>query len=231
MNDTVGSGKEMGGRESGKTLSAFIAVSVIVHLVIASFLLSATLNRANSSDQQVAMRVQLEATPIKQVEQEVVPVPEEPEALPEPKVEEAKKAELPPKESKKADKPSSSKSESNSQPKEAPKSAQVSTPTLPDVPGFEYPYYLNMLRAKLSAAWLYPSPVDLKKKVLRAEAAFSINRNGCVCGVRLGKSSKNQVFDRSVLRAVEAAAPFPPLPDGYEKEILGTLFVTFEYRS
>ena len=110
-----------------------------------------------------------------------------------------------------------------------PKVAEVSTPMLPDVPAFEYPYYLSMLRGKLSDAWLYPAEAASGKKVLRAKVAFCINRDGRADHVRLDNSSKSEVFDRSALRAIEAAAPFPPLPDGYKRETLGTLFVTFEY--
>ncbi len=125
-------------------------------------------------------------------------------------------------------KPKSTKPASRERPKK-PRVAEVSTPTLPDAPGFEYPYYLNMLRGKLSDAWLYPAEAASGKEVLRAKVAFRINRNGRADHVRLQETSKSQVFDRSALRAVEAAAPFPPLPDGYKKETLGTLFVTFEY--
>jgi len=94
---------------------------------------------------------------------------------------------------------------------------------------FEYPYYLNVLKSKLAEAWLYPSDAIAGKKALRAKVAFLIHRNGGIDQMRVEHSSKSPVFDRSVLRAVEAAAPFPPLPDGYKEETLGALFVTFEY--
>ncbi len=163
------------------------------------------------------MRVRLEARPVKPIEQDLMPRPEKSMET------------LAPKPAKKAKSKPKRRSRQAESPRKAPESAKVSTPTLPDVPGFEYPYYLNMLRAKLSAAWLYPTEAGLGKKILRAKAAFHMTRDGGVDHVRLDKSSMNEVFDRSVLRALEAAAPFPPLPDGYKKEILGTLFVTFEY--
>jgi len=217
LNDIGGPSEGRTDRDPGRRLPSYVVVSIVVHLVIASFLLSATLNRPSSSQAPKSLRVQLEERPIKPTEQDPIPRPEK------------SMERLAPKSSTKdRSKPKRQNRQAES-PRKAPKSAKVSTPTLPDVPGFEYPYYLNMLRAKLSAAWLYPTEAGLGKKVLRARAAFRITRDGGVDHVRLDKSSMSEVFDRSVLRAIEAAAPFPPLPDGYKKEILGTLFVTFEY--
>ena len=199
-------------RDSGRKLSPFIVLSIVVHLVIASLLLSATFNRPSSAPMPAGLEVRLEA-----------PKAQQDEDAARRKVVESEKSK-PATEAK--TKPKLRKRRSSKRPQK-PRVAEISTPTLPDAPGFEYPYYLNMLRSKLSDAWLYPAASG--KKVLRAKVAFRINRNGRADRVRLQESSKSQVFDRSALRAVEAAAPFPPLPDGYKKETLGTLFVAFEY--
>ncbi len=205
-------------RYSGRKLSPFIVLSVVVHMVIASLLLSATFNRPSPGPMPASLKVRLEAPEAERDEdaakRELV---ESEKSMPKPLSKPAAEAKT---------KPKSTKPGSRERPQE-PRVAEVSTPTLPDAPSFEYPYYLNMLRGKLSDAWLYPAASG--KKVLRAKVAFRINRNGRADRVRLQESSKSQVFDRSVLRAVEAAAPFPPLPDGYKGETLGTLFVTFEY--
>jgi len=218
MNDLKDPSTGRTDRDSGRKLSPFIVLSVVVHLVIASLLLSATFNKASSASMPASLKVRLESPEVQ-------------------KDEDAARREVAKPEKAKPKQVSKSAAEAKTRPKlrerrsgkRPPKSrvAEVSTPTLPDAPGFEYPYYLNMLRGKLSNAWLYPAASG--KKVLRAKVAFCINRNGRADHVRLQESSKNEVFDRSALRAVEAAAPFPPLPDGIKKETLGTLFVTFEY--
>ena len=231
MNDIGAPSEGRTDRDPGGRLPSYVAVSIVVHLVIASLLLSATLNRPSSPLALRSLRVQLEASPVKPIEQDVAPCPEKSEQAAKLKAKEPEKLmeKQTPESSKKAKSKPKRKSGRAEEPHKAPKSAEVSTPTLPDVLGFEYPYYLNMLRAKLSAAWLYPTDAAFGKRMLRAKAAFGITRDGGVDHVRLDKSSMNEVFDRSVLRAVGAAAPFPPLPDGYKKEILGTLFITFEY--
>jgi len=95
---------------------------------------------------------------------------------------------------------------------------------------FRYPYYLSMLERSLFEAWLYPCGVGKRGRSLRATVAFEICRDGSVRGLRLDKGSGNEMYDRAALRAVEAAAPFPPLPQGYGGDRLGTVFVCFEYR-
>ena len=49
-------------------------------------------------------------------------------------------------------------------------------------------------------------------------------RDGTVQDVRDETSSGNEYFDRSAVRAVKSASPFPPLPRGFQDEFLGIHF-------
>ena len=224
----------------GKKRSPYVVLSVVVHLVFASLLLSATFKGPSAVSLPASLRVRLEASPKLGPVQEDAATPqgalEPPEAQPDDAAAEWKTLE--PDESVPGE-VSNSVAEAKSKPRPQlgppregpgePSLAEVSTPMLPDAPGFEYPYYLNLLRGRLSDAWLYPADAASGKEVLQATMAFRIRRDGSVDQARLEASSESDIFDRSVLRAVEAAAPFPPLPDGFKKETLGVLFVTFEY--
>jgi len=46
---------------------------------------------------------------------------------------------------------------------------------------------------------------------------FDIQRDGSVRNVQIAQRSGNGTLDTSVQRAVIDAAPFPPLPQGYER--------------
>ena len=208
--------------------ASFVVLSLVVHLTAASLLLSATLSRHQRAPVPSELRVRLAAAVVHQPNEaspaEMLPRASEPDRLQAPKPAESKHA---------AKVKSSAKSElQKARPKPHPirhKAARVSTPMSVDGQRFGYPYYLNVVKSKLAEAWLYPSDAIAGKKSLRARVAFYIHRNGGIGRVRIERCSQSPVFDRSVLRAVEAAAPFPPLPDGYKEETLGALFVTFEY--
>ncbi|MBN2209361.1 MAG: TonB family protein [Candidatus Coatesbacteria bacterium] len=225
----------------GKKRSPYVALSVVVHLVFASLLLSATFKGPSPASLPASLRVRLEVGPVLgPFEQEIGPPQETLEALgPQEGEAAAEWGALEADESVPGEVSNSvGEAESKSRPQLGPPRegsgepnlGEVSAPMLRDAPVFEYPYYLNLLRGRLSDAWLYPADAASGKGVLQATMAFRICRDGRVDQVRLEESSKCEIFDRSVLRAVEAAAPFPPLPDGFKKETLGVLFVTFEYR-
>jgi len=206
---------------------SFFALSVVVHLTVASLLLSATLSRRHCAPVPSELRVRLAPAGVHQQDEEpaeMLPKSSEPERTQAAKETESKHTPIL--------KSSAESGLQNARPTPHPithKAARVSTPMRLDGQHFEYPYYLNVLKSKLAEAWLYPSDAIAGKKALRAKVAFLIHRNGGIDQMRVEHSSKSPVFDRSVLRAVEAAAPFPPLPDGYKEETLGALFVTFEY--
>jgi len=46
---------------------------------------------------------------------------------------------------------------------------------------------------------------------------FTIRRDGVISSVRIAQTSGNLTLDYSAQRAIADAAPFPPLPAGYDK--------------
>lgn len=76
--------------------------------------------------------------------------------------------------------------------------------------------YYGLIRYRVMASWFYTGP---EKNALVAEALITIGKNGGVLGQKIVKGSGNQEFDRSVLRAIAKASPFPPPPEGVDTEI------------
>ena len=94
----------------------------------------------------------------------------------------------------------------------------------------EFPFadYLYRIRDLIAAQWSPPptGPYGLKR---RAEMFFRLGRNGrLVVQPRVDGGSGNTAFDRAAMRAIAAAAPFPPLPREYDGQSLGVglAFVT-----
>lgn len=85
-----------------------------------------------------------------------------------------------------------------------------------DNPDFTYGYYLDRLLSLIDAQWQRPNMGEV-----RAVIHFEIARNGSISDVRVAESSGYNAFDFAALRAVQSAAPFPPLPRGYRNESLG----------
>lgn len=80
-----------------------------------------------------------------------------------------------------------------------------------DGPPFPYPYYLERLLVAIEQNWFKPqAPVGTRARVL-----CRIARSGRLLEAGLEEASGHGAFDRAALRAVYAAAPFPPLPQGF----------------
>lgn len=82
---------------------------------------------------------------------------------------------------------------------------------------FPYTWYVHTLRKKLDANWNVTSGFSSK---IIAQVAFTIKRDGSISNIEIEESSKNEVFDRAVIRAVEYSHPFPPLPTGFPESEL-----------
>lgn len=85
---------------------------------------------------------------------------------------------------------------------------------------FPYAYYIDTLKNKISSSW-YSSLVTpgLNGKFV-AIVYFEIQRNGTVKGLKLEKKSGVNTIDLSAQRAIENAAPFPPLPSDFPSRYL-----------
>lgn len=85
-----------------------------------------------------------------------------------------------------------------------------------DLPNFPYPWYISQIRLMLWEAWKKRMPGGGGEGVV----VFSILRNGGPTDLRMESSSGDAGFDAAALESVQAAAPFPPLPSGFEEPFL-----------
>jgi TonB family protein len=86
-----------------------------------------------------------------------------------------------------------------------------------DNPDFTYGYYLDRLLSLIDAQWARPNMGTGVKTVI----FFRINRDGSMTDLRVEQSSGYNSFDLAALRAVQNAAPFPPLPRAFQHDSLG----------
>jgi TonB family protein len=86
-----------------------------------------------------------------------------------------------------------------------------------DNPDFTYGYYLDRLLSLIDANWSRPTIGGGAYAII----TFHINRDGSLSDLRVGQSSGYNSFDLAALRAVQNAAPFPPLPRAYNHDDLG----------
>jgi len=86
-----------------------------------------------------------------------------------------------------------------------------------EFPNFPYPWYITQVRASLWNQWSARMPSGGR---LAAVIGFQIGKNGTVSAIKAERSSGNKLFDFAAMSAVEAAAPFPPLPREYKQKAL-----------
>jgi len=87
---------------------------------------------------------------------------------------------------------------------------------------FPFSYYLAAIERKVSQNWF--SGVSSGAENLTCLVFFRLRRDGRIDDVRIEQSSGNTYFDRSAMRAVRSAAPFPPLPRAFTDNYLGIHF-------
>lgn len=133
------------------------------------------------------------------------PKPKPKEKKPEPKVEEK------PAETKPEDKPMDVSMQEGSQ-----------TEVTVDGPKFPFSYYLSAIERKVSENWL--SAQGGRDGGVACVVYFRLSRNGRVSDLRVETPSGNAHFDRSALRAIRSADPFPPLPRAFGESWLGIHF-------
>lgn len=92
------------------------------------------------------------------------------------------------------------------------------------VEDFPFAAYLLRIRDMVAERWA-PPPRGAYGLERRVEISFRIDRNGRLAvSPRPMASSGDALFDQAAMRAVAAAAPFPPLPREYEGQSLGVRF-------
>jgi protein TonB len=83
--------------------------------------------------------------------------------------------------------------------------------------GYKYGWYRDLLEQRIAQKW---RTGDLDPRIQSAPPAivtFDILRNGSVRDVRVLQSSGNRTLDYSAQRAVYDAAPFPALPNDFDR--------------
>lgn len=90
-----------------------------------------------------------------------------------------------------------------------------------DNPDFTYSYYIDQLLSAIDRNWVRP-PLG---EGVRAIIAFRIGRDGSLSSLEVAESSGYNSFDLAALRAVQNAAPLPPLPRAYRHDSLGVRLI------
>ncbi|HKQ98960.1 MAG TPA: energy transducer TonB, partial [Candidatus Polarisedimenticolia bacterium] len=76
--------------------------------------------------------------------------------------------------------------------------------------GDESQFYFALLKRAIERAW--HRPVYTGSDTKSATVSLSLSRTGRVLRLELSKPSGYEPFDRTLLRAVRDAEPFPPFP-------------------
>lgn len=79
----------------------------------------------------------------------------------------------------------------------------------------QFKSYYNKVGAKIQSLWIYPGSSD---KSLRTVITIKINKAGALMDYWIEKKSKDRTFDESAIKAIEKAAPLPPLPADYNED-------------
>jgi TonB family protein len=88
---------------------------------------------------------------------------------------------------------------------------------------FEFAWYRDSVTAALYGHWVKPI-LDGVSEAQEVSVTFEILRDGGFRDLRIDVSSGIPSLDRSALRAVADAAPFPPLPPAWVKPQLSARF-------
>jgi TonB family protein len=87
---------------------------------------------------------------------------------------------------------------------------------------FPFSYYLAAIERKVSENWF--SGVSSGAEGHTCVIVFRLRRDGRIADVRIEQGSGNSYFDRSAMRAIRSAAPFPPLPKAFTNDYLSIHF-------
>jgi TonB family protein len=83
-----------------------------------------------------------------------------------------------------------------------------------DINTKEYKYisYFTKMRKSIELAWEYPLRAARKGWQGKVKLSFVIYENGYITNIKVLKSSGYNLLDKAVVKAIEIASPFPPLP-------------------
>ncbi len=92
-----------------------------------------------------------------------------------------------------------------------------------------YKTYYSTIWEIIRDAWMIPQGIPIEHG-METIIGIVIEKHGRVSDITIEKSSGNQAFDDSAIRAIERSSPLPPIP-GEEQELpLGIRFTPEEYQ-
>jgi len=94
---------------------------------------------------------------------------------------------------------------------------------------FPFTYYLELLRDRISSNWLKSQLSSGTSDELFTTVYFKIYKDGKISVVEIEERCGIHALDMAAVRAVQSAAPFPPLPFEYEEEYLA-IHLRFEHK-
>lgn len=94
---------------------------------------------------------------------------------------------------------------------------------------FPFTYYLELLIDRISSNWLKSQLSSGTSDELFTTVYFKIYKDGKISIVEIEEKSGIDALDMAAVRAVQSAAPFPPLPYEYEQEYLA-IHLRFEHK-
>jgi len=80
---------------------------------------------------------------------------------------------------------------------------------------FKYISYFSKIKSKIELVWIYPQISVINGEQGTVHLKFTIVEDGNLEDVQLIKSSGYPALDEEAIRAVKAAAPYPPLPKSW----------------
>lgn len=92
-----------------------------------------------------------------------------------------------------------------------------------------YISYARLIKEEIGSQWRYPSAAMDRLIEGKLILVFSLVRGGDLIGIDFLKPSGFSVLDEEAVRAVRAAAPFPPFPDHVNVKRLN-IEASFDYR-
>jgi len=91
-----------------------------------------------------------------------------------------------------------------------------------------YISYFNRIKQAIEQNWEYPELALRYGLQGRLSLEFAVDSNGQLEQLRITRSSGSQLLDDEALRAIKAAAPFPPIPTWIKGNPL-SISVSMEY--
>ena len=83
------------------------------------------------------------------------------------------------------------------------------------VTDFPFAWYLRWVQIAVAQKW-----EGHTREGSQPQVVFEIDRDGNIRGLAIEKSSGDPPYDQAALRAINQAAPFPPLPEDFKGAFL-----------